>query len=76
MDEIHDVNDEQARMWNGPAGRAWVENQELLDRIYEPFEDLVVSVVSAKPRRSVLDVGCGAGATTLAVARALGAAAR
>ena len=54
-------------MWNGPAGRAWVENQELLDRIYAPFEDLVVSVVSAKPRSAVLDVGCGAGATTLAV---------
>ncbi len=74
MDVIHDTNDEQARMWNGPSGRAWVENQDLLDRMYEPFEDLLVEAASAKSARAVLDVGCGAGATTLAVARALGAA--
>jgi SAM-dependent methyltransferase len=66
-------NDEQARLWNGPSGRAWVENQELLDRMYEPFERLIVEIASAKPRRAVLDVGCGAGATTLAVARGSGA---
>jgi ubiquinone/menaquinone biosynthesis C-methylase UbiE len=74
MDVIHETNDEQARMWNGPSGQAWVENQELLDEIYKPFEELIISAVSAKPRRSVLDVGCGAGATTLAVARGPGAA--
>src|SRR5580765_3153474 len=74
MDVMHDADDEQARMWNGPSGRAWVENQELLDRMYKPFEDLLVGAVSAKSARAVLDVGCGAGATTLAVARGLGAA--
>jgi ubiquinone/menaquinone biosynthesis C-methylase UbiE len=74
MDVMHDANDEQARMWNGPSGRAWVENQELLDRMYKPFEDLLVVAASAKSARAVLDVGCGAGATTLAVARSLGAA--
>ena len=74
MDVIHDDNDEQARMWNGPSGQAWVENQDLLDRMYKPFEDLLVVAASAKSARAVLDVGCGAGATTLAVARGLGAA--
>jgi SAM-dependent methyltransferase len=74
IDVMQDANDEQARMWNGPSGLAWVENQELLDRMFKPFEDLLVDVAAAKPRGSVLDVGCGAGATTLAVARGPGAA--
>jgi SAM-dependent methyltransferase len=69
------MNDEQARLWNGPSGHAWVENQELLDQLYKPFEDLLVQVASATPRRAVLDVGCGAGATTLAIARGMDGAA-
>jgi ubiquinone/menaquinone biosynthesis C-methylase UbiE len=71
VDVPSDVKDEQARLWNGPSGQAWVENQELLDQLYKPFEDLLVQVASATPRRAVLDVGCGAGATTIAIARGI-----
>ena len=63
---------EQERMWNGPSGRAWVESQELLDRVLKPFGDLLVGAVAARKPASVLDVGCGTGATTLAIARELG----
>jgi len=62
---------EQNALWNGAAGRAWVESQELLDQILRPFEDLLVDRISAETSR-VLDVGCGTGSTTLAVARRLG----
>jgi SAM-dependent methyltransferase len=55
--------------WNGCAGRAWVDSQQLLDRILQPYEDLLVEFVAAAPAGSVLDVGCGTGSTTLAVAR-------
>jgi SAM-dependent methyltransferase len=72
MDVPREINHEQARLWNGPSGHAWVENQELLDHIYKPFEHLIVEIASAKPRDGVLDVGCGAGATTLAIARGVG----
>jgi len=68
MDVTRDASAEQARLWNGPAARGWVEAQELLDRIYEPFENLLVEAVAAPPRRRVLDVGCGTGGTTLAAA--------
>lgn len=66
------TDDEQTRLWNGPAGRAWVEAQELLAQVFKPFEDLLVEVVSARSRNRVLDVGCGTGSTTLSVARRLG----
>jgi SAM-dependent methyltransferase len=65
--------DDQAALWNGDAGRAWVDAQEMLDRLFEPFEDRLVGEVRAASARRVLDVGCGTGATTLAIARALGA---
>ena len=59
-------------LWNGPSGRAWVESQELLDQVLEPFEKMLVSAVDAEKPKRVLDVGCGAGATTLAIARSVG----
>jgi SAM-dependent methyltransferase len=76
MDVTHETDDEQTRLWNGVAGRAWVEEQELLDQMFKPFEALLVEAVSASSRRRVLDVGCGTGSTTLAVARLLGAKGR
>ena len=66
--------DDQATLWNTTAGCAWVEAQETLDRMYQPIEDLLVAEVMGGSPRRVLDVGCGTGATTLAVARRLGAA--
>ncbi len=71
MDVPHEMEGEQARLWNGRSGQAWVENQALLDQLYKPFEELLVQVASATPRRAVLDVGCGAGATTIAIARGM-----
>jgi len=73
MDVAHAANDEQAKLWNGLGGRNWVEARELLDAMLKPFEDLLVQAVSARSAVHVLDVGCGAGSTTLAVARIVGA---
>lgn len=76
MDDVRRTSDEQEKLWNGLAGQAWVETQELLDRMFKPLEDLLVDAVLAGSRSRVLDVGCGTGSTTLAVARTLGAKGR
>ena len=72
MDVRDETASEQSKLWNGPGGNAWVNAQATLDRMFKPFEDLLVKEVSLRSSRRVLDVGCGTGATTLALARLLG----
>jgi SAM-dependent methyltransferase len=66
-------NPRQAALWNGQSGQAWIGAQRLLDTMFQPFEDRLLASVQAAGARRVLDVGCGTGSTTLAIARQLGA---
>jgi SAM-dependent methyltransferase len=63
------VRDEQTKRWNSAPGHAWVEMQAVLDQTFTPLETVLVDAVAAASPGRVLDVGCGTGATTLAVAR-------
>jgi SAM-dependent methyltransferase len=73
MDVAQQTYDEQSKHWNATAGCAWVDAQALLDQMFKPLEDLLVDTVAAGSGHRVVDVGCGTGGTTLAVARRLGA---
>jgi ubiquinone/menaquinone biosynthesis C-methylase UbiE len=70
---IYQSDNEQTALWNGLAGRAWVDEEELLEQVFKPLEHLLVEAVVVGPGDRVLDVGCGTGSTTLAVARRFGA---
>ncbi|MFC9679862.1 class I SAM-dependent methyltransferase [Streptomyces sp. NPDC056948] len=74
MDAERRNDDEQTARWNGRAGHAWVDLQQVLDEMFRPLEDLLVDAVTAEGAEHVLDVGCGTGGTALAVARRLGPA--
>lgn len=54
--------------WNGATGARWVDNQERLDRILAPYGEAALEAAAARPGEAVLDIGCGAGGTTLALA--------
>jgi SAM-dependent methyltransferase len=66
------MSNEQSDFWNGAGGDAWVAMQPVLDRMFVGFEELLADVASERGAERVLDVGCGVGATTLALARRLG----
>lgn len=56
-----------ARIWNGRAGLGWVAAEAALDQMFASFNHLLTDGIAAG---HVLDVGCGTGSTTLALARA------
>lgn len=65
------ANIAQAALWNSRVGETWVAQQRMLDRLFLPFEQLLSDIVQASGARHVLDIGCGAGATSIAAARAV-----
>jgi SAM-dependent methyltransferase len=72
MSEAQQPNREQAALWNGYSGSAWVEMQDVLDRILGPLDVFLSKEAFPGEGGCVLDVGCGAGATTISMALRLG----
>lgn len=61
-------NAAQAAYWNDATGPTWAELQAPLDRQLEPLGRLAMDALAPCPGERVLDVGCGAGATSLELA--------
>ncbi|HEY8616242.1 class I SAM-dependent methyltransferase [Phenylobacterium sp.] len=63
-------NAAQQAYWNDAAGRTWAEMQEPLDRQLRPLGRAAMAALAPKPGERLLDIGCGAGETTLELAAA------
>jgi SAM-dependent methyltransferase len=66
------MGDEQRDFWNGAGGDAWVAMQPVLDRMFAGIAEMLAEAAAERGAERVLDVGCGVGATTVAIARRLG----
>jgi SAM-dependent methyltransferase len=66
------VNQAQIDFWNGPTGQKWAKHQTDMDRNLADIGAAVMMLADPKPGERVLDVGCGNGATSLALAEAVG----
>lgn len=65
-------NQAQIDYWNGEVGQRWAENHMALDAAFAPFTDVLFAQSHLAPGERVLDIGCGAGETTLRAARQVG----
>ena len=59
--------------WNGQSGERWVTNQARLDAMVAVFGQAAIEAAAPESGERVLDIGCGAGASSLALAARVGA---
>ncbi|MFD2780968.1 methyltransferase [Novosphingobium pokkalii] len=60
----------QASDWQGGVGRAWAEEWQRTDRTFAQLTPALLAAIAAQPGATVLDIGCGAGELSLALAAA------
>jgi ubiquinone/menaquinone biosynthesis C-methylase UbiE len=68
----HDLNADQIAYWNGPGGQHWTDRQQAQDILLEPVSDILIGRARPKPGEWIVDVGCGCGATSTALAQKVG----
>lgn len=64
----HD-NEEQIEYWNGKAGQTWVRSMDRIDGMLAPITQALLARAAVAPGERAVDVGCGCGSTTLALAQ-------
>ncbi len=62
----------QVEAWNGPTGAQWAANEARTERGLAPVLEALVAWAAPPPGGRIVDVGCGAGGTTLRLAHEVG----
>jgi len=68
----HEGNADQIAYWNGPGGQRWSDRQQAQDVMLAPVADILIDRARVKAGERIIDVGCGCGATTSALAQKAG----
>jgi len=66
------ANQDQVDFWNGRMGHEWVVLQERMDANLSAIHQALMPFAAPEAGEAVLDIGCGTGTTSLALAEAVG----
>ena len=55
--------------WAGEMGKKWLSNLSLFEEMVAPIGDVLLSRAGYQSGETVIDIGCGGGATTMAIAK-------
>ena len=69
---MSEVNADQQTYWSDKAGPYWVARMAPMDQTLGPVLDAVLAAAALTPGDQVLDIGCGAGTSTIAAAQQVG----
>jgi SAM-dependent methyltransferase len=64
-----DRNVDEIAYWNGPGGQRWLNRQATQDVLLAPIGEILLERAAPRAGQFALDIGCGCGATTFALAR-------
>jgi SAM-dependent methyltransferase len=76
MADPEQTNADMLAFWNGQGGHTWVARQAHTDTTLTPVTEALLAFAAPRTGERVLDVGCGCGAPTLDIARAVGSSGR
>jgi SAM-dependent methyltransferase len=65
-------NEQQIEYWNGPSGERWAALAETTERSMGFITPALIAFAAAKSGERVADIGCGCGATSLALSKLVG----
>ena len=65
---MSDANSTQADYWSSESGYQWIAQETFLDATMAAILDRLLERTDIRPKESLLDIGCGTGASTLAAA--------
>src|SRR5215472_3230014 len=64
-----DGNAAQIAYWNGPGGDRWVSHQRMQDALLAEVAERLMERAAPHDGETVLDIGCGAGTTSIVLAQ-------
>ena len=73
MSDIQRADAEQLEYWNGEAGERWAQQDEMMAGLLAPIAEALLDHAGVQDCRRAIDIGCGGGSQSLALARRLGA---